>query len=1625
MKRSFFIFLSIALALGRLCGYAAGKTVTTAKIYLNPGHGSWGPNDRPMATIPYPFLASTGRPDTCGFYESNTNLWKVLRMRQALLDLGMKSSNIKLSRWANGPYPYVAGASNAYKYNRNLSEICEEVDAWGADMFFSVHSDAASDGSTANRSLYIYRGTDASNYVAGSKAMAQALWTRAYVGTNGIDYASSTSTNIRGDITFYGSSSTRTGSNGNKYTGYLGVLKHGIPGFLAEGYCHTYQPARHRALNSDYCGQEGVRYSRGVADYFGWTRDTKGYIMGFVKDKSKSVNHSLYTYKSGTRAGDEYWPVMGATVSLYQDGTLVDTYTTDNNYNGVFVFERLDPGNYTVIVRASGYNDHTENVTVTANETTYPRIYVTPGSGTDPEPQPTEKIKGIFAYNLNLTKGENSSYTFSFNANSDALSGRIIFTDSISGETIGSILLDEVKEGPNSFAITNDRLPENAGQEQVLNWSVELTGKPITAITRLNDTGSAFNYTRASVTVDNSPESNYFGSVYVNDLKTRNASSSNAGNRDNGIYRYNPLWQRENTTPYTGNMAWDNNFRITTDYRGTLYIPDFGDNHSGVYIAHPDHLGDTWQNLFAGSRTVSGDLAGLITNNGVNTGSSSPSAYVCGSGADSKLYVALEDMDNRVYCYDLGSQMDADGNLPTKWYTEPELVHTKTDLKYTNKNVIAQADGAVWIAENLYITSGSLENLATQPALRYITPRHDDYWSYATNSNTPVTNLNGCAGGGFVITPDNKQIIIVDGDGVLQFFNVNDSNRDKPLLTWQRSFTADARDSGCTTVGGGRVPNGVYQMAFDWGGNLYVAGGSLGIYSIPTTDNRHVTPAKKAMTLTKGEVIIPEPEPYVVKKDIDTYADNDNLSLTSDWVRSVKEEYDNIVFDESGIRNRGFAVSGDKVFVTARSENATDADLFLLTLDRYTGETLGRLDLSHDANVELYGCNDVLIDAAGNMVISNLTTDLATAPLQLFKVDTITGNVQRVAQLSTTISGIRLDHCNIVGDVTSGNFTVMAAQASGKRLLSWAVTDGQATDPVVVEAQTFYPATATHFGIAPRIYPTDATHAYVTGSTVHPTLYNLTDGSIIDSFGNNEEIKPNGLNANGLTTFSMGQRRFMVYPSEDYRNSEGNKFTLAVSESGDVKFTHLKKVFEFPTRGLGAVHSQTWGAPVSAEVSDDGHSAQIVVYVPGEGLASYTLGDLTEPVEEYVIKKDIDTYADTLGLSLASNWVRSVKSEYDNISFKGDGILNRGFAMSGDVVYVSARDANATDADISLLRFDRATGRTLTPLPLADAARVPYYACNDVLTDAAGNVLVANLTLNIATTALQLHVVDTITGGVTKVAELIKTNAEGARIDHCGVLGDVTSGNFTVMAAQAGGRQIISWTIEDGVVKKSNVVEVVALYPATAANFGIAPRIFPVSDSTAYVSGSNTHLTLYHVNTGQILDSFEQNAAITPVGIQANGFAAFTLGGKSFMLYPDEDYRGAEGNKFMLAMSDDNSLQFAHLSPVYEFPKRGLGAVHSQTWGALIATESHQADRSADIVVYVPGEGLASYSLALTKVTLRGDVNGDGVVSGADVTALYGYLLDGKSVAGEPDVSGDGLVSGADVTALYNILLNP
>ena len=400
MKKTLLIMAACVVSIAMFATDLTGK-----RIYINPGHGSWGPNDRPNPTIPYPNLASTGMPDTCGFYETNTNLWKCLELRDRLEAAG---AFVMMSHTQGGPWPYekVDGEYPDYtweayqqlpdfeKYNRPLLEIADEAEANNMDYFISVHSNAATEGNTVNYLSYFYRGkTDGTHVVPGAVEMCKASWYHAFEcrSMDGLEPNSydtrdpETSKHILADIDFYKDKSGNTQeydatlpSSGKTYTGYLGVLHHGVPGFIVEGYFHTYQPARHRALNPDYCKQEGIRYYRGIVDYFKAEPETKGYILGTVKDEHEPLVHEMYKYAPNTN--DQYKPLNGAVVTLSTEaGEVLATYTVDQNYNGLFYFPDLEPGTYKLDAVADGYKPlhrQYQTVVVEANATSYPFLYL-------------------------------------------------------------------------------------------------------------------------------------------------------------------------------------------------------------------------------------------------------------------------------------------------------------------------------------------------------------------------------------------------------------------------------------------------------------------------------------------------------------------------------------------------------------------------------------------------------------------------------------------------------------------------------------------------------------------------------------------------------------------------------------------------------------------------------------------------------------------------------------------------------------------------------------------------------------------------------------------------------------------------------------------------------------------------------------------------------------------------------------------------------------------------------------------------------------------------------------------------------------------------------------------------
>ena len=312
MRNLAVIIMCFFLALGIT---AADKGLKGKVIYVNAGHGGWTANDRPLATINHEIM------DTLGFFETKTNLWKALELCRKLREAG---AEVVMSRTKNG---YVTrGQANATALDRvetdadengqqqivGLERIACQVDSINPDYFISIHSNAHVDGSPVNYLVLMYRGETGKEYAEGSIERCRQAYP--YIWDNPLSSWTSSSPDdpyIAGDISWMGGTAPGK-ANRLGYTGFLQVLKHRVPCFLAEGSFHSYQPERHRLLNRDYCRMEGVRYFRAINNFFGGKPEKTGYIVGELKDAAEVMNHPLFCYQKDSF--DQYRPINGAMV---------------------------------------------------------------------------------------------------------------------------------------------------------------------------------------------------------------------------------------------------------------------------------------------------------------------------------------------------------------------------------------------------------------------------------------------------------------------------------------------------------------------------------------------------------------------------------------------------------------------------------------------------------------------------------------------------------------------------------------------------------------------------------------------------------------------------------------------------------------------------------------------------------------------------------------------------------------------------------------------------------------------------------------------------------------------------------------------------------------------------------------------------------------------------------------------------------------------------------------------------------------------------------------------------------------------------------------------------------------
>lgn len=330
------IYFTIAMMMVAVLATSIANAQDKPHVYINPGHGGHDSDDRNV--VIYPYAAG----DTAGYWESNSNLKKGFALNNCLRAKGYTTS---MSRIANTTANDLA-----------LSTIVALCNSSGADIFYSIHSNATGVPSRRNHILALYRGPTGSPVIANSDLLSLKLVQRLQVNTAAVW---TSSYQIAGDFTFY-----PDWNNAG-----LGVLRgnHAVS-MLSEGSFHDYIPETYRLMNDNYCWMEGWNFSLGADDYFGYNDYGKGCVAGNLRDnRMPRVRNDFIMFGDDNRE-----PVSNATVVIYDMNDVpLDTCYTDNLYNGIYAFKLLDPGTYKIKAEQEHYYSQTKEVTIEANKSTY------------------------------------------------------------------------------------------------------------------------------------------------------------------------------------------------------------------------------------------------------------------------------------------------------------------------------------------------------------------------------------------------------------------------------------------------------------------------------------------------------------------------------------------------------------------------------------------------------------------------------------------------------------------------------------------------------------------------------------------------------------------------------------------------------------------------------------------------------------------------------------------------------------------------------------------------------------------------------------------------------------------------------------------------------------------------------------------------------------------------------------------------------------------------------------------------------------------------------------------------------------------------------------------------------
>ena len=432
-------------------------------------------------------------------------------------------------------------------------------------------------------------------------------------------------------------------------------------------------------------------------------------------------------------------------------------------------------------------------------------------------------IPNIYACGLGLAYA-NGEHVFSYSLNTAATSVDIEIYD-LQDNLLATYPSTGLAQGENTFTV---KIKETGSFYWKLKATAASTAEQSGPVATRDDSktaypGSDLAWSRLrSIAVNDNPWRSDFGSVY--------ATNCGASANFDGLLKFSNCMVPDNGgKSYRGGVSWNgqsspNDVYVAQD--GKLYLSDWSDKNSGVYVADNEDLSANFSAVFVGSRAGNG----LVTS--VDDVAVCGSASTCctkGEDEELVLYTFDEDLDGGgLYRYDLGTT-----DLP--WNSAPTKKLGRT-FTFGGEEITISAGACARVRWDKRDGLWLCHSVAGTTTLLHFNGNDEvDFCQKISN----VTENAAC---GFAVNHDGSYLAISNGKYV-HFYDVEFSEAGVPSIA---EDTDEKISTGVTNL---------FGLAFDYAMNLYIAstGNGIYVYAMPKADN--TCSVRSCKSFSDGQVV--------------------------------------------------------------------------------------------------------------------------------------------------------------------------------------------------------------------------------------------------------------------------------------------------------------------------------------------------------------------------------------------------------------------------------------------------------------------------------------------------------------------------------------------------------------------------------------------------------------------------------------------------------------------------------------------------------------------------------------------------------------------------------------------------